>query len=234
MRLPAQQAAAVAAAHADAAALLAALRVPGLLGAAAGSAAALQWRGQLAAAVEGEHNAEGVPVAPPRLAVQPACIAVPPPGQPWPLVELRLQGSQAAGWDLARATVLARQSGEWRRGLGQQRADGGLGGEGGHAFHSHCRAGPSALLAHESISRPCCPPPACLSRPPPGGDHVGHRQQWSAGGAAGCTGVPAALPAARPPLCHARGKPPRRRQLARCGAPPPWRLQRGRRCRLCF
>ncbi|KAL4429862.1 hypothetical protein ABPG77_010979 [Micractinium sp. CCAP 211/92] len=109
--LPQQQAAPLAAACVDAAALLHALRVPALLGTAASCAAALQWSGQLAAAAAGEDAVTRLPATPPRLAVQPACIAMPPPGQPWPLVQLRLQAPLQAGWDLAQAAVLARQSG---------------------------------------------------------------------------------------------------------------------------
>lgn len=111
VRLPRGQAAAAAATR-DAASLLHALRVPRALGSAATNATVLQCAlGGLARAPAGGGAAEEVPAAPPCLAVRPACIALPPDGQPWQLLGLQLLPAQEAGWDLGQTTVLARQSG---------------------------------------------------------------------------------------------------------------------------
>ena len=86
--------------------LLQALRAPP-----AASRVLLQWQGQVAwAAAGGGAAAAAAPgsLAEPRLQVQPACIAAPAAGLPWPLVRLQLLGgTRAAGPPVA----LCRQAG---------------------------------------------------------------------------------------------------------------------------
>lgn len=101
----------------SAAQLLAAVRCPAALGAAAGNAALLQWQGGVAGTEGGTAGVVTLQHAEPQLVVHPACIVAPATGQLGRLVRLELQllhqhGSTARGSDpLAGGTVVCRQAG---------------------------------------------------------------------------------------------------------------------------
>ena len=85
-------------AAAPAAEILERLLTPAALGAAAGNPVLLQWQGQLAGTRGGGAPVGTMALPEPRLQVRPACVLAPPPGQPWPLVQLQLRaGCAAAG-----------------------------------------------------------------------------------------------------------------------------------------
>lgn len=105
-----------------AAELLERLLTPQALGAAADNPVLLQWQGQLAGTRGGGAPVGTMDLPEPRLLVRPACVLAPPPGQPWPLVQLQLRAAGGAGGAAAAAegglaacmqqsSVLCRQAG---------------------------------------------------------------------------------------------------------------------------